>query len=162
MAGEVLLWQNKSRYWLRAIMLSSVLLGLGSIFRWPRSNHVPVVKRDIQEDFEVFKGFSNITLNQHDSYSCGPGNPCSNGACCGSSGYCGYGPVYCGKGCVSNCDAVAECGQYAKIAGQTCPLNTCCSQYGFVSQDNLSAYILPIHTILTRASLVWHHRRVLR
>ena len=30
------------------------------------------------------------TLNKRD-YTCGPGNPCSNGACCGASGFCGYG-----------------------------------------------------------------------
>ncbi|KAG9571281.1 glycoside hydrolase family 18 protein, partial [Aureobasidium melanogenum] len=74
---------------------------------------------------------ANASLIRRDDYSCGPGNPCSNGACCGVSGYCGYGPTYCGSGCSSNCDATAECGQYAKEPGQKCPLNTCCSQYGF-------------------------------
>jgi hypothetical protein len=24
-------------------------------------------------------------------YTCSPGSPCSNGACCGASGFCGYG-----------------------------------------------------------------------
>ncbi|KAI0157094.1 hypothetical protein GGR52DRAFT_586914 [Hypoxylon sp. FL1284] len=62
---------------------------------------------------------------------CTTAKPCSNGACCGGSGYCGYGPTYCGTGCVSQCNAVAECGQYAKIPGTTCPLNTCCSEFGF-------------------------------
>lgn len=66
-----------------------------------------------------------------ESYTCGPGSPCSNGACCGSSGWCGYGPTYCGDGCQSDCDATAECGEYAATAGTTCPLNVCCSQYGF-------------------------------
>lgn len=70
-------------------------------------------------------------LVKRDSYSCGKGKPCSNGACCGGSGYCGYGPKYCGADCVSNCNAVAECGKFAKPAGKKCPLNTCCSQYGF-------------------------------
>jgi hypothetical protein len=65
-----------------------------------------------------------VENQKRDDYSCGPGKPCSNGACCGSSGFCGYGPVYCGKGCVSNCDATAECGKYAKTPGKTCPLNT--------------------------------------
>lgn len=92
------------------------------------------------------------TLEPRQTYQCGPGNPCSNGACCGTGGYCGYGdfsvkiapwveldcsslsgPTYCGSGCVSNCDAVAECGQYAPENSTECPLNTCCSQYGFVS-----------------------------
>lgn len=47
------------------------------------------------------------------------------------SNVCGYGPTYCGDGCQSNCDAVAECGQYASPAGKTCPLNVCCSEFGF-------------------------------
>ena len=34
---------------------------------------------------------SNLTLERRQSFQCGAGNPCSNGACCGSSGYCGYG-----------------------------------------------------------------------
>lgn len=42
-----------------------------------------------------------------------------------------YAPAYCGKGCLSNCDAKAECGEYAKVKGQTCPLNVCCSKHGF-------------------------------
>lgn len=34
---------------------------------------------------------SNLTLERRQSFQCGPGNQCSNGACCGGSGYCGYG-----------------------------------------------------------------------
>ena len=33
----------------------------------------------------------NLTLERRQTYQCGPGNPCTNGACCGASGYCGYG-----------------------------------------------------------------------
>ncbi|KAG7415033.1 Killer toxin subunits alpha/beta [Fusarium oxysporum f. sp. rapae] len=66
-----------------------------------------------------------------DDYTCGPDKPCSNKACCGEDGWCGYSPKYCGKGCQSHCDAKAECGQYAKTPGQKCPLNVCCSQHGF-------------------------------
>ncbi|OJJ42141.1 hypothetical protein ASPZODRAFT_20739 [Penicilliopsis zonata CBS 506.65] len=47
------------------------------------------------------------------------------------AGYCGFGPSFCGSGCVSNCDATSECGPFANPPGKTCPLNTCCSQYGF-------------------------------
>lgn len=72
------------------------------------------------------------------TFSCNTDNPCDNGACCARSGFCGYGPKYCGTNdkspndiCWSNCDARAECGQHAKTTGQTCPLNVCCSQYGF-------------------------------
>ncbi|RWA12800.1 hypothetical protein EKO27_g2300 [Xylaria grammica] len=73
----------------------------------------------------------NTALFPRDDYTCSPGKPCSNHACCGKSGYCGYGPTYCGTACTSNCDAKAECGQYASPAGKTCPLNTCCSEFGF-------------------------------
>ncbi|KAG9123114.1 hypothetical protein FRC07_000217 [Ceratobasidium sp. 392] len=66
-----------------------------------------------------------------DDYSCSAAKPCVNGACCGASGFCGYGPTYCGTGCQSNCTATAECGQYAAVPGTKCPLNVCCSQYGF-------------------------------
>ncbi|KAL3429985.1 hypothetical protein BDV09DRAFT_31383 [Aspergillus tetrazonus] len=64
------------------------------------------------------------SLSRRDDYSCSASNPCSNGACCGGDGFCGYGPTYCGDGCISNCDATAECGQYAEPANTTCPLNT--------------------------------------
>jgi len=74
-------------------------------------------------------GFAHITA--YDPYTCGPGRPCSNGACCGPSGNCGYSAAYCGPGCLSNCDAKAQCGQYAKTPGTTCPLNACCSEHGF-------------------------------
>ncbi|KAK7915206.1 glycoside hydrolase superfamily [Apiospora marii] len=73
---------------------------------------------------------SNTSLNRRDNYSCSSTAPCSNGACCGASGFCGYGPKYCGHGCVSQCDATAECGEYASNPGKKCPLNVCCSQYG--------------------------------
>ncbi|RDW84130.1 uncharacterized protein DSM5745_04456 [Aspergillus mulundensis] len=71
-----------------------------------------------------------------DPYSCTEDIPCQNGACCGSFfggdvGTCGYGATYCGSDCVSNCDASAECGQTANPPGKTCPLNVCCSEYGF-------------------------------
>ncbi|KAK3946801.1 hypothetical protein QBC32DRAFT_200396, partial [Pseudoneurospora amorphoporcata] len=71
------------------------------------------------------------TLSRREDYLCASGRPCANGACCGATGVCGYGPTYCGTGCMSNCNAHAECGQYAVPAGKKCPLNTCCSQYGF-------------------------------
>lgn len=73
-----------------------------------------------------------------DSYSCNETTPCSNGACCGKSGYCGFGDTYCGTtgespndACWSNCDAHAECGKDAVPAHKGCPLNVCCSPFGF-------------------------------
>jgi chitinase len=73
---------------------------------------------------------SNASLARRDDYTCSAAAPCSNGACCGASGYCGYGPTYCGAGCLGQCSATAECGQYASDAGKKCPLNVCCSQFG--------------------------------
>ncbi|KAG8353315.1 hypothetical protein FVEN_g8694 [Fusarium venenatum] len=73
-----------------------------------------------------------------DPYACDQNKPCSNHACCGKNGVCGYGPNFCGTNgkspndkCWSNCDAHAECGRFAKTKGQLCPLNVCCSEYGF-------------------------------
>ncbi|EHK22022.1 glycoside hydrolase family 18 protein [Trichoderma virens Gv29-8] len=66
-----------------------------------------------------------------DDFTCGPNKPCSNGACCGESGWCGYGLTYCGKGCQSNCNATADCGEFARQPGAACPLNVCCSEFGF-------------------------------
>lgn len=59
--------------------------------------------------------------------TCAPGSPCTNGACCSSSGFCGYSPDFCGAdSCISNCDAKASCGQYAPAGKEKCPLNVCC------------------------------------
>lgn len=99
-------------------------LELPSIYLAPRAVDI----NDFADDIDVR---SNATLLPRDTFQCSQSKPCSNGACCGGSGYCGYGSTYCGTGCVSNCGAVAECGQYAKTPGQQCPLNTCCSQFGF-------------------------------
>lgn len=109
-------------------------------------------------------------LTRRDSYLCDADTPCSNGACCGASGVCGYGTAYCGTGCMSNCNATAECGKDAATPGQTCPLNVCCSQYGFVS---VSLLFFPLgihvsmdlfiarHARLTWLSIVWYDGRVL-
>ncbi|KAK2461060.1 hypothetical protein APHAL10511_006907 [Amanita phalloides] len=69
--------------------------------------------------------------------SCTATIPCANGACCNSvSGFCGFGPSFCttlakGGPCSSNCGALAECGPFAAAENRTCPLNVCCSQFGF-------------------------------
>ncbi|KAI1180783.1 carbohydrate-binding module family 18 [Nemania sp. FL0916] len=74
-----------------------------------------------------------------DDYSCSESKPCKNGACCPkATGFCNYGPEACGTTgtspndvCWSNCDAHAECGRNSDPPGKECPLNVCCSQYGF-------------------------------
>lgn len=54
---------------------------------------------------------------------------------------CGFGETFCGKGvCVSQCDAKAECGKYAKVPGATCPLNVCCGSTGACGTTAVSAY----------------------
>lgn len=88
--------------------------------------HDAVVPRALQP-----RATSSASTSGQDDYTCGPGKPCSNEACCGGDGWCGYGDGYCGDGCQSNCDAVAECGEHAATAGATCPLNVCCSEFGF-------------------------------
>ncbi len=50
---------------------------------------------------------------------------CEKG-CCSKDNQCGFTPEHCGEGCKSNCDATADCGQYAKPGQQDCPINVCC------------------------------------
>ncbi|KAJ6018170.1 class V chitinase [Penicillium sp. IBT 35674x] len=64
--------------------------------------------------------------------TCAPGTPCVNGACCSTTGVCSYAPSSCAADvCISNCNATAPCGEYAVSGEGNCPLNVCCSQYGF-------------------------------
>ncbi|KAH6896525.1 glycoside hydrolase superfamily [Thelonectria olida] len=51
--------------------------------------------------------------------------------CCSDTGFCGFGPDYCGDSCISTCNRTAECGEYAETSGAACPLNVCCSEFGF-------------------------------
>ncbi|OJJ42539.1 hypothetical protein ASPZODRAFT_147179 [Penicilliopsis zonata CBS 506.65] len=71
-------------------------------------------------------------------YTCSKIKKCLLG-CCGlldnmGNGICGLGPEFCGPGCTSSCDQKSECDpgwgiQWSKAS--TCPLNVCCSRYGF-------------------------------
>lgn len=87
--------------------------------------------------------------------TCAPGTPCVNGACCSNvsyytkakhpslnfhkTGICGYSPDQCGTDvCISNCDAKAECGQYGVAGSNVCPLNVCCSEFGFCGSTDVS------------------------
>ena len=102
----------------------------------PYSNKTPVFKNDslIQalsspEDGALRKRATSDDLPEG---ACAPGIPCKNGACCSNTGVCSYAPSSCApENCISNCDAKAPCGQYAKPENAVCPLNVCCSQYGF-------------------------------
>lgn len=116
------------------VILFGILLGVLCVAFWPRSSGNRVLQpRHVPLDGSTLNDLGNHTSFLRDSYSCSATKPCSNGACCGASGFCGYGPTYCGNGCLSQCEATAECGKFAEIPGKTCPLNTCCSEFGFVS-----------------------------
>ncbi|KIJ27013.1 glycoside hydrolase family 18 protein [Sphaerobolus stellatus SS14] len=87
--------------------------------------------------FVILLFFFVLQTRGQGDFSCDSSRPCSNGACCGPSGFCGYGPDFCGTGCVSNVKIYSfnimpiECGQFAATPNLTCPLNVCCSQFGF-------------------------------
>ena len=79
-----------------------------------------------------------------DDYSCSESKPCKNGACCSKkTGFCNYGPDACGTNgkspndvCWSNCGAHAECGRFTADVSKKCPLNVCCSEFGFCGMTN--------------------------
>ena len=76
--------------------------------------------------------------------TCNAHTPCPITACCGTNGLCGYSPSECGKGnCTSKCDSKAECGQYGVHGRQNCPLNVCCSKFGYVSRCRETHKLLP-------------------
>lgn len=64
-------------------------------------------------------------LAQQDVTTCAATRPCYQG-CCSKDGNCGFGLQFCGDGCQGNCDAKAECGQYAPDGKHDCPINVCC------------------------------------
>ena len=130
----------------RSTTLWTCSVSLISLLLWTAFNHrsssISIVRRHVGSTdwVDITDNSVEVNLTRRDDYSCSHSKPCSNGACCGKSGFCGYGPTYCGDGCQANCDAKAECGQFAQQKGKECPLNTCCSQFGFVSiqaQDNV-------------------------
>ncbi|KAH9872172.1 hypothetical protein IAQ61_005007 [Plenodomus lingam] len=63
-----------------------------------------------------------------DRATCSAANPCVDGLC-------GYRPEHCRPNspatCLSNCDATAPCGQFSTDGSTSCPLNLCCSYFGF-------------------------------
>lgn len=103
---------------------------------------------------------------------CSLGNPCPDGSCCNTSGNCGYGPDNCGKGnCTSNCKSIsnsaepscsgklislhkatghatAACGRDSAGGNVSCPLNVCCSYYGFCGVCPLRLYPNPFSSFM--------------
>ncbi|KAJ5098775.1 hypothetical protein N7532_005776 [Penicillium argentinense] len=79
----------------------------------------------------AFSEYSLLGANLPEG-TCNGDTPCANAACCSTGGICGYSLAECGKGnCTSNCDAKAQCGPYAEEGSQRCPLNVCCSKFGW-------------------------------
>lgn len=72
-----------------------------------RKPHALVARRDTEFLHTDIALGSNHSIFQRDEYSCSKDKPCSNHACCGESGYCGYGPTYCGKGCTFVADKMS-------------------------------------------------------
>ncbi len=52
---------------------------------------------------------------------------CNDGSCCGKNKTCGYGPDFCGDGCISHCNATAMCGKYSEDGNMPCGMKLCCS-----------------------------------
>lgn len=69
-------------------------------------------------------------LGKRDALRCDDG-PCVDGSCCSKDKICGFGPDYCGAGCLSQCNATAMCGQYSENAEMPCGMNLCCSAMGW-------------------------------
>lgn len=103
-----------------------------------RSENIPSffdysAKERVHGDAPMCPLTPNNVLLPCDDYSCSESKPCSK-----KTGCCNYGPQACGTNgqspndaCWSKCDAHAKCGINAKVPGTKCPLNVCCSQYGF-------------------------------
>ncbi|KAK6335414.1 hypothetical protein TWF696_002192 [Orbilia brochopaga] len=71
-----------------------------------------------------------FTRDVNSQSTCSAKVPCKAG-CCSKFGNCGFGPEFCGDGCLGNCDRKAECGEFAPQGQKNCPLNVCCSKWGF-------------------------------
>lgn len=102
-----------------------------------RSSERPIPpSNNLFEDSDNYDTNLSHFVRRDGGSSCTKEKPCSNGACCGPfygtrTGTCGYGETFCGTDCTSNCDAKPTCGKDANPVGKTCPLNVCCSEFGF-------------------------------
>lgn len=124
-------------------------LALPSFGRSPASSKITPVRRQNESAepvsallYDEYSEHNNTLVRRIDPYKCTKDIPCHTKACCGSFGAdgvgtCGFGPTFCGSDCASQCDAKPECGQYAVPAGKTCPLNVCCSKFGFCGTTSL-------------------------
>ncbi|EXL74424.1 hypothetical protein FOPG_10455 [Fusarium oxysporum f. sp. conglutinans race 2 54008] len=87
------------------------------------------------ESSDVTPNKSHLSRRSLEKRGSGPlyckDGPCADDSCCGPEKICGYGPDYCGKGCSSNCDATAMCGEYSEEGEMPCGMNLCCSASGW-------------------------------
>lgn len=59
-----------------------------------------------------------VPVQALESGTCSADSPCYQG-CCSKAGFCGFGPDFCGDDvCISDCDAVAECGRMYFFPGR--------------------------------------------
>ncbi|KAK4120516.1 hypothetical protein N657DRAFT_625063 [Parathielavia appendiculata] len=73
----------------------------------------------------------NISLAKRDGpLRCNDG-PCIDGSCCSKDHICGFGPDFCGAGCLSQCNAKAMCGEHSENGEIPCGLKLCCSAMGW-------------------------------
>jgi chitinase len=78
----------------------------------------------------------NVSLAKRDGpLRCDDG-PCIDGSCCGKDHICGFGPDFCGDGCLSQCNAKAMCGEYSENGEMPCGLKLCCSAMGWCGVSN--------------------------
>ncbi len=86
------------------------------------------------------------SIAKRDALRCDDG-PCIDGSCCSKDKICGFGPDYCGTGCLSQCNATAMCGEYSENADMPCGMKLCCSAMGWcgVSPPCYDSPTLRIH-----------------
>ncbi|KAK3984687.1 glycoside hydrolase superfamily, partial [Cladorrhinum sp. PSN332] len=66
-----------------------------------------------------------------------PTGRCADGSCCGPNNICGYGPDFCGPGCLGDCDATAMCGVHSAGGNISCGLDLCCSWGGWCGSSEV-------------------------
>ncbi|KAK3395032.1 hypothetical protein B0H63DRAFT_533483 [Podospora didyma] len=79
---------------------------------------------------------NGLQVSAQQDATCDLGRECAQG-CCSKEGSCGFTDAHCGDGCTSNCNATAECGQFALPENRDCPINTCCSKHGYCGTTEL-------------------------
>lgn len=109
--------KTTARSWLLVFLLVGVSFLTKPSFA---SQPVPaLVSRDVFDDLSDLLLLGNVSDTES---TCKKGVRCKKNACCGGffggdEGTCGYGPDFCGDDCDSQCDAKADCGQYAEKPG---------------------------------------------